>query len=271
MSLTTLHDRQRRALEEFKVAALKRALNERDIESRLRCWSARPQARFQEERRRIEEEFRQARTAFEEQIAETQGRMEGHYDQEHNRLHSEMTEKKQAAIRTRIGTKSERKPSSRTGGTRTILTMLEADRKVARGHFVEIRRNSKNAVKRLGENMVAARDLMRRWDLLRGAPASRAQAASASEDPHNGLEARVTFSNDCLTRLKSFGLPRLVKGAVPWLMLAIVWVIAAFPAVLVDWWYWWLLGSLLIVPIGWGFIVWLRGEARRAVWAACTP
>jgi len=265
--IVTLHDRQRQAIRDFKQAVAHRSNRELDVDIRFRDGTLDNERNEQTAQSRIESAFRGDRAALDKQIDETRTRMLAHYDQEHGRLEQELADKKRAAIATYVETRQTSEAEFKDARW-TILTMHEADRKLARNHFVDAQRKSKDALKTLSENIRAGRETLVRWRLELGAPRpADATVGVDAEDPPSGLDARVAYSATSLAQLRSLGLPNFIKGMLPWLVLALVWIVAALPAFLLEWWYYWLLGAtLLVLPIGYGVVRWLRREARRLAW-----
>ncbi|MCI0640979.1 MAG: hypothetical protein L0Y72_07630 [Gemmataceae bacterium] len=261
-----LSERQRQALRDFKQAAAARARQEIETETSYKERTHALERDFQERTSDIERSYRDGIADLQTTTDQTRARLL------QEALTQERTARKtfEKAKRDAAHAYAEAKEQTLADfkETRwTVTTMFDAGRKVARDQLNEAHVRAKTAVEQLAAQQQEALELLQFWQFANELPAKKqASPAAQAADPWQGLQTCATQANSCLAYLKALSLPKYVRGALPYLVLCLVWLLLSLPALVVSEWYYWLAATTLTVwPIGllvrWWLVVRARAQA----------
>jgi len=149
----------------------------------------------------------------------------------------------------------------------TIVTLNEADKKVARDKVTHAQRRLKDNHNELKAAYLKARRLIRSWEFARNIDVTVNEKPTLTPpDPWKTLDQRRHIVFDCHYRLEHLAMPTLLQGRLLPLITLLFWGVACLPAAVMDTWYVWLiLTTVTILPGGWALRGWMKLTARRRV------
>ncbi len=149
----------------------------------------------------------------------------------------------------------------------TILTLWEADKKVARDEIDAAHTELKKNGSQMREEHQEGRALVKSWKCARRLQLSlNPRPNEAPDDPWEALAERAQQTHDSLVQLRALALPRIVQGRLVPLAVFLMWILLSLPALLIEPWYVWLLATTAtVLPAGWAMHYWMLRRARQQI------
>lgn len=254
-------ERQRLALRDFKHVAAARAELETATETEFHGCKERLEGEYQKRRAEIEEDYQDDLAAADSEAEQARLAIESQFEEDDFRLQEEFENAKKTAIERYVKGKKTAEADFKDSRW-TITTLYESGRKVAKDQFAEAQTRAKSAVEHLAAQEKQALALLGDWQFDEGLPDLK-QPGAITSDPWQALNMCSAQGTNFLSQLKSLKLPGYLKGARPYLVIALVWVVASLPALLVDEWYFWVpAATVVVLPFGLLIRQWLNVRAH---------
>ncbi len=150
-------------------------------------------------------------------------------------------------------------------------TQYEADKKVAKEEWGQSQRRSRSILEQLVVHAKSGKKIWNRWHFLGELPKLDGQPViSDRSDLWGDLQRSLDAGAMALTRLENLPATRLINGVLPWLAIALLWLVASAAAAAVcefaleqSWLYGVLAASLVVAPLGIGLVLARQARVRR--------
>lgn len=208
----------------------------------------------------------QQKASLEEELAQARQRIADRFQKDHLRFTLEFVAAEKRANENFATSKGQVEAQFKENRW-TIITLDEADKKVARDQILKCQRDLKTNRAEMRSQYQEALRLVRSWKCAQNldVPLNKKPNLAPAE-PWKVLEQRAELVKNYLGHLKIIALPRLLQGQLMPLAIVLAWMVLSLPGLIVAPWYLWVLASTLTVfPGGWAMRYWMWQRARRQV------
>jgi hypothetical protein len=269
--ITPWSEQQREALRAFRKAIAVRVQREREFVDGAKARQLDADDHYTREKARVEDEYAVAQADAVARADQTRKQMHERHDTERDKLErehkkgGEKNRQKYTAVKTAMETEFR---DSRW----TTNTVYDADKRTAKDQMSESMTSCKNLLKKVLAEWRAGRTLIEPLDFLDDiAPLDPEQISTGGGDPwHRMQECADQVASD-LHGLKTMRSPHFINGKLPWLILAVIWLILSAPGFVGYYlfsdpvWLYTAAAAALVLPVGYAIVAHLRRKTNDRI------